>query len=415
VRARDLERINKRLEQFLDEITAGMGRSERRRWAGYYLRGLLLDGERKSIEPLAERTGADIQGLQQFIGQSPWPAEDLLRNLNQIARRELVPATYWIIDETSFPKQGTHSVGVARQYCGSLGKLANCQVAVSLHWSSSELSWPMGWRLYLPSEWIQNAALRQKAGIPHSLQYRTKLELAMELIEEAQKQGLPCGTILADQLYGNSFLWRAQLHARKLAYCLAVEPKTTVWLHPIHVQQTRGRGRPRLRPPAQEMVSLHQLATQAPSHQWENLVWREGSKGPQKSRFYKAAVWAAHHQGESAQIERWTEYVLIEWPENASAPTKYWLCWLRDEVPRILDLVQQAKARWRVELDYRELKEELGLDHFEGRGWIGWHHHVALVTMAYLFLRLEQVRSKKNFSPYAPEAPTALDSTANSP
>jgi SRSO17 transposase len=161
------------------------------------------------------------------------------------------------------------------------------------------------------------------------------------------------------------------------------------------------------------MVSLHQLAIQAPGHQWENLVWREGSKGPQKSRFYRAAVWAAHHQAAAAQVERWTEYVLIEWPQSAPAPTKYWLCWLHDEVPKVLDLVQQAKARWRVELDYRELKEELGLDHFEGRGWIGWHHHVALVTMAYLFLRLEQVRSKKNFSSHPADAPAAIDSTVD--
>ena len=414
MRTRDLEKLQQRLQEFLEETTACMGRSERRRWAGYYVRGLLLDGERKSIEPLAQRVGADVQGLQQFVGQSPWAAEELFKALNQIARRDLAPARYWLVDETSFPKQGSHSVGVARQYCGTLGKLANCQVAVSLHWSSPELSWPIGWKLYLPQGWIGDTALRQKAGIPNSIRYRTKLELAMELIDEAQRQNLPAGTVLADQLYGKSFLWRAQLYQKNLAYCVAVEPDTGVWLQPVQIQQCVGRGRPRLRPRREEIVSLFNLATEAPKEEWQSIVWREGSQGPQKSRFYFAAVWAAKRNGEAGQLERWTEYSLIEWPETQPAPTKYWLCWLQDRVPELLDLVQQAKARYRVEQDYRELKDELGLDHFEGRGWIGWHHHVALVTMAYLFLRLEQNRSKKNSTGHSTDDSTAIDSAPDS-
>lgn len=391
-----------------------MGRSERRRWAGYYLRGLLLDGQRKSIEPLAQRVGADVQGLQQFVGQSPWSTEGLFRALNEVARRELVPARYWVIDETSFPKQGIHSVGVARQYCGALGKLANCQVAVSLHWSSSQMSWPTGWRLYLPENWVGDTALRKKSGIPHAVQYRTKLQLAMELIDQAQKQNLPSGTVLADQLYGKSSIWRAQLRARKLPYCVAVDPGTGVWSQPVGIQQPKGRGRSRLRPPRSDIISLSTLATQAPKHAWQSLVWREGTKGSQQSLFYCAPVWAAARNGQAAQIERCTEYALIEWPETEPAPTKYWLCWSNDRVPKLLELAQQAKARWRVEQDYRELKEELGLDHFEGRGWMGWHHHVALVTMAYLFLRLEQHRSKKNDIAHAADDSAAINSGSDS-
>jgi SRSO17 transposase len=412
VRANELKKLDRRLQQFLEETTACMGRSERRRWAGYYVRGLLLDGQRKSIEPLAQRVGADVQGLQQFVGQSPWPAEELLRALNEVARRELPPASYWIIDETSFPKQGGHSVGVARQYCGTLGKLANCQVAVSLHWSNLQMSWPTGWKLYLPQSWMEDSALRKKSGIPDSVQYHTKLQLAMELIEEAQRQNLPAGTVLADQLYGNSFEWRAALHQKKLSYCVAVDPDTGLWPQPVRIPASV-HGRPALRPPRREIISLSKLATEAPKGAWQNWVWREGTKGPQKSRFHFAPLWAAARNGSATRIERWTEYALIEWPEEAPAPTKYWLCWLNDRVPKLLELVQQAKARWRVEQDYRELKDELGLDHFEGRGWMGWHHHVALVTMAYLFLRLEQNRSKKNCISHAASHSTTVDSRSD--
>lgn len=414
VNLNELERLNHRLQQFLEETTACMGRSERRRWAGYYIRGLLLDGQRKSIEPLAQRVGADVQGLQQFVGQSPWSTEELFRVLNQVAGRELAPASYWVIDETSFPKQGVHSVAVARQYCGTLGKLANCQVAVSLHWSNSQMSWPTGWRLYLPENWVENPALRKEGRIPNSVRYRTKPQLAMELVEEAQKQSLPSGTVLADQLYGNGFAWRAQLRLKKLSYCVAVDPETGVWPQPVHIRRPLGRGRPARRPPRQEIVCLSRLAAKAPKKAWQTLVWREGTKGPQRSRFYFAPVWAAARNGPAAPLERWTEYALIEWPEKAPAPTKYWLCWLNDRDPELLELVQHAKARWRVEQDYRELKEELGLDHFEGRGWVGWHHHVALVTMAYVFLRLEQSRAKKNLCDHTADDSTEIDSAVDS-
>lgn len=397
MRKQALASLERDLKTFLDRTTAGMGRSERRHWAECYLRGLLLDGERKSVEPMAQRLNADVQGLQQFVGQSPWSAEQLLRALNAVAREELVPARYWVIDETSFPKQGKQSVGVARQYCGTLGKIANCQVAVSLHWSDAEVSWPMGWKLYLPPQWVEDAGLRRKAGIPKEIDYRSKPDLALELIGMALEQGHEAATILADQLYGNGFAWRAALQAQNLSYCVAVEADTGVWPHTVKMQPS-GQGRPRKLPPREDIISLRERARRADGQSWSKLVWREGTKGPQESRFFFTAVWAANRAGRNSRIARWTEYALIEWPANAPEPTKYWLCWWKDRIPTLLELVQTAKSRWRVEMDYRELKEELGLDHFEGRGWTGWHHHAALVTMAYIFLRLQQHDSKKNFA-----------------
>jgi SRSO17 transposase len=397
MRARELNALDRRLERFLTEVTVCMGRSERRLWASYYIRGLLLDGQRKSIEPLAQRTGADVQALQQFIGQSPWPADQLQKALNRVTKERLPTPQYWVIDETSFPKQGTHSVGVAHQYCGALGKLANCQVAVSLHASTNQMSWPLGWRLYLPQTWIEDSTLRSKGAIPKKITYKTKPQLAIELIEEALSQGLCPGVVLADQLYGESFGWRAQLKAKEVAYCVATSPQTSLWIGPAALVEPRSKlGRPPKRPPRDQVTSARDVASQAPKEAWQEVTWRQGTRGAQTSRFYSAAVCVAHRSGKDNKTERWTEHLLIEWPADQPSPIHYWLCWLKKDQPQLLELVSNAKARWRVEQDYRELKEELGLDHFEGRGWVGWHHHVALVTLAFVFLRLEQQGSKKN-------------------
>jgi SRSO17 transposase len=406
MRARELKALDGRLQNFTEELTVGLGRAERRRWAGYYLRGLLLDGQRKSIEPMACRVGVDVQGLQQFIGQSPWSAEVLLQALHRRASRSLGRATYWIVDETSFPKQGRHSVAVARQYCGSLGKLANCQVAVSLHASNADWSWPMGWQLYIPQPWLEDRALQQKAGMPPELVYQSKPQLALQLIDQALDQGKSVGTVLADHLYGNGFGWRAHLRSRGVPYCVSVSAETGVWLRLERAEKT-ARGRPALRPPRPEILSLKAWALQQRSDLWTTIQWREGGKGPMRSRFAMVPVWAANRVGANRRTERWQEYALLEWPQGEPAPTRYWLAWQAAE-PSLRELVVAAKARWRVEQDYRELKEELGLDHFEGRGWMGWHHHVALVTTAYVFLRLEQQRSKKNLGRDSAADPAAV-------
>ena len=415
MRARDLHALDRRLERFLAEVTVSMGRAERKLWASYYVRGLLLDGERKSIEPMAKRTGADVQALQQFIGQSPWPADQLQKDINRVTKERLPAPQYWIIDETSFPKQGTHSVGVTHQYCGALGKLANCQVAVSLHASTGQMSWPLGWELYLPQTWISDWTLRSKGAIPKETTCKTKPQLAIELIEKALSQGLCPGVVSADQLYGESFGWRALLKAKGVTYCVATSPQTSLWLCTAVAPTPRSNlGRPPKRPPRDQILSAFEVASQASKEAWQEVTWRQGTRGDQTSRFYSVAVRAAHRAGKNNKTERWTEQLLIEWPADQPSPLHYWLCWMKEDQPHLLDLVTNAKARWRVEMDYRELKEELGLDHFEGRSWVGWQHHVALVSLAFVFLRLEQQGCKKNDKTDVASSPTQAHTSTHS-
>jgi SRSO17 transposase len=414
--ARKVHALDQRLRSFLERLTSSMNRPEQRRWAGYYLRGLLLDGQRKSIAPLAQRVGADVQCLQQFIGQSTWSARQVQRTLNQWLQRQLGSGGYWIIDETSFPKQGNHSVGVARQYCGSLGKKANCQVAVSLHARQGTTGWPLGWRLYLPESWTEDPERRRQAGIPPEVGFQTKTDLALGLVAQARAEGLEPGMVLADQAYGSGFAWREQLRQWKQPYCVAVNEDISVWSEEVWQTQRHGchRGRPRRSPPREASLPLAQLARQLPAKTWRRVTWREGSRGPQRSRFARVAVRASHRKGGNARLEHWREYALIEWPEAAPSPTRFWLSWWADRQPRWQELVAAAKGRWPIEQDYRELKEELGLDHFEGRSWAGWEHHVAMVTLAFAFLRLEKRHSKKKPQGHVAAAAMPVDSPADS-
>ena len=400
-----LKSLESRLLRFLEDLLEPMGRSERRHWARVYVEGLLLDGERKSIEPLAARIpGADVQALRQFVGQSPWEVEQVQRRLAHKMVDLLSDAQVWILDETAFPKAGEHSVGVARQYCGTLGKVANCQVAVSLHWSSEAASCPLSWRLYLPQEWFEDAARAQEVKLPSGTVHQSKTALALEVIDEALAWELPVLPVVADSFYGNDFAFRQALRERHLPYAVQVEPSTVVWTTdpnlPLPPPKKRKRGRPRRYPPREALPraeSLEKVAHQLPASAWRTLTWRQGSRGAQSSRFALLPVWAAHGWRQQAHPLRVKEWLLVEWPKDEKQPTKYWLAQLGSQRPGWRHCVRIAKARWRVEQDYRELKEELGLDHYEGRQWWGWHHHVCLVTMAYAFLRSEQARLKKNF------------------
>jgi len=403
MKAQQLKALDRRLSLFLQDLLEPMGRKERRNWARVYLEGLLLDGERKSIEPMAARLkGADVQALRQFVGQSPWAVEEIGRRLALKMVDLLSEAEVWIIDDTSFPKAGKHSVGVARQYCGALGKIANCQVAVTLHWSGAEASCPLSWRLYLPKEWCDDPDRLTKVKAPPGAQYRTKSELALELIDQARAWGVPPRPVVADSFYGNDFDFREQLRQRRIHYAVQVEPSTVVWDQEPDIPRPGPgkRGRPRKHPPLESIprpCNLSSLAPTLPADAWQVVEWREGSRGPQRSRFALLQVWAAHDWRTRSQMVREPEWLLLEWPENAAAPTKYWLAWFKSQPPGLRQIVGIARSRWRIELDYRELKDELGLDHFEGRHWLGWHHHVMLVTIAYAFLRSEQLRLKKNF------------------
>jgi SRSO17 transposase len=401
---KELTVVSRRLDHFLGDLVAPMGRSERQQWAKVYIQGLLLDGERKSIEPMASRmAGADIQSLRQFVGQSPWAVEEVQHLLAEKMVDLLTEPEVWMIDETSFPKAGDASVGVARQYCGALGKIANCQVAVSLHWSTAQMSCPLLWRLYLPEVWLTEPERRVAGKIPDAIQYQSKNELALGLVDQALAWDLPRLPVVADSAYGNDFSFRAALRQRGLHYAVAVEPATKVWtVDPNQIPVPAGKpgGRPRKYVPPEalpEPQTLVELARSLPTTAWQMVTWRAGTKGPQRSRFAKVKVWAAHGWKAQRHPERVAEWLLVEWVEGAEAPSDYWFAELGAQPVGLRRLVRIARSRWRVELDYRELKEELGLDHYEGRHWLGWHHHVTLVSLAFAFLRQEQVHAKKNF------------------
>jgi len=403
VTSNELAALNDRLDSFLAGLTDSLGRSERHRWAKAYLQGLLLDGARKSIEPLARRTGVDVQSLRQFVGQSPWAVEEIQGQLAGKMVDLLGEPEVWMIDETSFPKAGEASVGVARQYCGALGKIANCQVAVSLHWSTAEASGPVAWRLYLPESWLKTPERRAAGKIPEGVVYRSKNQLALDLVDQAVAWEVPRLPVVADSAYGNDFDFRSALRERKMHYVVSVEPSTKVWTSDpasVPVQPKKPRGRPQKYPALKDLPepqTLGEIARACPPEAWHNVTWRQGTKGPMCSRFARVKVWAAHAWRKSEHPKREMEWLLIEWPAGATEPSDYWLAQLGEAAIGLRRLIRIARARWRVEMDYRELKEELGLDHYEGRHWLGWYHHVTLVSIAFAFLRSEQARSKKNF------------------
>ena len=381
-----------------------MGRKERREHAEEYIRGLLMDGERKSIEPMAGRLpDGNVQALQQFVNQSPWSSREVRASLARKVETEFVPEPYWLIDEVSLPKQGQHSVGVARQYCGALGKTANCQVAVTLDLGTEESSTPLDWALYLPEQWINDPVRRKEAGIPEEISFKTKPELALDLIDEVKGWGLKPRLVLADSGYGDVFEFRQGLRSRGSDYVVQVSGDLMAWTedpHPPEPPMKRGGKIPRKRfyakdfPPAR---SLGQIAKDLPSRSWKTITWREGTKGPLSSRFARVIVWMANGLVQGKTMEVPSEELLIEWPEGDKGPWKYWLSSLPPQRTSFRGLVRKAKGRFRIEQDYEEMKEEVGLDHFEGRSWQGWHHHVTLVTLAYAFLTLEKMGHKKNF------------------
>jgi SRSO17 transposase len=394
----ELARCRKRLEHFLEDLVTPLGRSERRHWAGVYVRGLLLDGERKSIEPLAARVpDGNVQALQQLVGQSPWEWLPVWERLAQRMTAELDPEPAWVVDDTGFPKQGEHSVGVERQYSGTLGKVGNCQVAVSLHHVGGHGHTMLGWRLYLPERWATDPARRKAAGIPDEVVFQPKWQLGLDLIDQARAWGLRDRIVVADAGYGDATEFRDGLEARQLAYVVGISSTVGVWTRPPKavVPPYGGRGQPPTRYAYGQQRPISAQAAVAKATGWKTLRWRHGTKGWLTSRFVALRVQPSHGfvQGEPPHKAVW---LLAEWPAAESAPTKYWLGDLPASTS-LRHLVRVAKSRWAIEQDYQQLKEELGLDHYEGRGWIGWHHHLTLVMLAHAFLTLETLRRKKNF------------------
>jgi SRSO17 transposase len=394
----------------MEGLANAAGHADRQTPLKNYCMGLLLPGERKSVEPMAARLAPnDVrrthQSLHHLVADAPWSDEAILAEVrHQVlpAMQENGPVVAWIIDDTGFPKSGRHSVGVARQYCGQVGKQDNCQVAVSLSVSTWNASLPIAWRLYLPEVWASDPERRQQAGVPEDVEFRTKPEIALEQMREAIAQQVPTGAVLADAGYGNGTQFRASISELGLEYMVGIESSVTVWgpgQQPLPAPARKpGRGAPpkRLqRDETHQPVSVKQLARDLPSSAWKNVGWRQGSKGTLRSRFAAVRVRAAHRDYKRTEPHP-EEWLLIEWPKRESEPIKYWLSTLPPET-KLKDLVKMAKHRWIIERDYEELKQELGLGHYEGRGWRGFHHHATLCIAAYGFLIAERNR----FSPSA--------------
>jgi SRSO17 transposase len=391
-----------RFAAYVEGLVAVVGHADRAAPLRDYCTGLVLPGERKSVEPLAAvtapaRVAAQHQSLLHFVGNSPWSDDAMLAKVRELAlpaveRHGAIEA--WIIDDTGFPKKGRHSVGVARQYCGQLGKQDNCQVAVSLSIANHGASLPIAYRLYLPEDWAADAARRRKARVPAAVDFETKPMLALAQVRAACAAGVPRGVVLMDAGYGNDTGLRAAIDGLDLHYVAGIQPGTTVWAPgtaPLPAKPRSARGRPatRLRRDAEHRpIAVKALALGLPTGAWQTVTWREGSADWLTSRFARLRVRAAHRD-HKLTAPRAQEWLLIEWPADEREPSKYWLATLADDIAfeRLVDL---AKLRWRIERDYQELKQELGLDHYEGRSWRGFHHHATLCIAAYGFLISER-------------------------
>jgi SRSO17 transposase len=417
----ELSVVRQRLEAFAADVFAPVARSDQRAKGETYLRGLLLDGRRKSMQPMAERLGVDHQGLQQFVTTSTW---DTTAVRARLARRavDVVEPVAWAIDDTGFPKDGDGSPGVARQYSGTLGKVGNCQIGVSVHAVCDTASCPLDWRLFLPESWdavkagpaaVKAAKAKRRKTLSNAPRAAapaapTGVEVDVEAVTEAARQrrrkaGVPDGEghrpkwMLAIEIldglagYGDSGPFRAALDERgivysvqvkdeTLAHCADATPVTRTW---------SGRGRPptRTRPDyPNDAISVAHHVQDSGRDSALTVTWREGSKGTLTSQFVFLRVRPAGHRiapGPDGTLpERW---LIAEWPDDEPEPVTYWLS-SQPAGTSPADLIRTAKIRWRIEHDYRELKTGLGLDHFEGRTWQGWHRHVTLVTAAHLFI-----------------------------
>ena len=399
----------KRFAAYMEGLAKAAGHADRAAPLKSYCSGLLLPGERKSVEPMAARLAPDRvrrmhQSLHHLVADAPWEDQAVLRQVRSYAlsaMRQQAPIQAWIIDDTGFPKKGTHSVGVARQYCGPLGKQDNCRVAVSLSVANTSSSLPVAWRLYLPEVWANDSARRKKTGIPQEVRFQTKPAIALEQIRQAVEEEVPPAPVLADAVYGNDSQFREGVSKLGLRYVVGIQSTTTVWKPgegPLPKKEWNGTGRPpRLlqRDAKHAPESVRQLALALPATAWKSIGWREGTKHKLRSRFAAIRVRPAHRDEERAEPHP-QEWLLIEWPKGENEPAKYWLSTLPLET-KLIDLVGTAKHRWIIERDYLELKQELGLGHFEGRGWRGFHHHATLCIAAYGFL----VAERNRFSPSA--------------
>lgn len=395
-----LAKVRGRLDAFAAEMFGGaLVRAEQHKWSGVYLRGLMLDGKRKSIEPIAARLeDGDEQGLQQFVNQSPWDEQIVRANLARRMCAEIEPEA-WVVDDTGFAKKGRFSVGVARQYSGTLGRVDNCQVGVSINAATDTASCPLDWRIFLPEAWDDDRERRSKAHVPDAVRHREKWRLALDMLDELGEWGLVPPLVAADAGYGDITAFRQGIDDREIPYVVQVKGSTSAYPEQARPERPayRGRGRPPAARYRTERSSLKELALEAGKRSARGVSWREGSRGRMHSRFLALRVRPANRElrsaARAADAELPARWLLAEWPAGADAPTDYWLSSLPPETD-LKTLVRLAKIRWRIEHDYRELKDALGLDHFEGRSFRGWHHHVTCVSVAHAFLTLERQRPR---------------------
>jgi SRSO17 transposase len=389
--------VRERLAGFVEQVAGRLPLRRQRENALLYVRGLVEHGGRKSLQPTLfrlEETPARYESVQQFLADSPWQPGLLVRACAERVGPQ-IGVLAWIVDDTGIPKDGLYSPGVKRQYSGTLGKIGNCQITVSVHAVGERGTLPLGWRLYLPEEWCDELVRRRKAKVPDEVVFETKPQLAGDLCEQAAGWQLPTAPVLADSAYGDDAAFRMRLAELELEYVVAVRADTSVYgpQTSFAVPPRDGTtGRPRtVARPDRKPESVRTLAGRLPAKAWQTLPCRTTAAGEDvSSRFAFVRVVATNPVRNRHQQPR-QEWLIIEWPESEEAPTDYWLSNLADDEPPER-LARLARLRWTVELDYRQLKGELGLDHYEGRSYLGFHHHAALVTCAHAFLTEERLR-----------------------
>lgn len=406
--------ISEEFNRYVAHLCQGLGHADRHAGLSGYCTGLMLPLSRKSIEPMAARVdplhaSARHQALHHFVANSEWSDATVMAGVREwvMPLLGLDSGCYWIIDDTGFPKKGKHSVGVARQYCGQLGKQDNCQVAVSLSLASAQGSIPIAYQLYLPKDWAADPVRRSSAGVPEGIVFATKPQIALAQMRQASVSGVPMGVVLADAGYGDETAFRDGITALGMLYAVGIRPATTVWAPgtaPLPPKAWSGRGiRPTKlrRETGNEPVTVKALACALPASAWRTVTWREGSNTELSGRFTALRVHPAHRDYLGVEM-RAQEWLLIEWPEGQAEPAKYFLTTAPNDAT-LEQMVLVTKTRWRIERDYQDLKQDFGLGHYEGRGWRGFHHHATLSIAAYGFLMAERLKTgstarvKKNF------------------
>lgn len=388
------EQSSRKLPQFLAPLVAVMGRSERRVGATRYVMGLLMPGERKSIEPMAQRLLVDAQSLQQFVTDSPWSEDLVWRRLRQEVVPSLEPLVAWIVDETGWVKQGQHSVGVGHQYCGAVGKQANCQVSVEVVVWDGDQTVPIGGRLYLPETWTKDAKRRAAAGVPPEVEFATKPELALAIIRAARQDGVAPAPVLGDCAYGDNGDFRADLREQGLEFFLQVDARKHLgWTQPVTTVMKRTRRQVAEGTPAAQ--TLEAITRGLPEHQWHPASWKNASGETEHTRLAWCEVWLQEGLDRPEnQPER--VWLVVDWPAKADEPYHYYLAHFHTP-PTTARCLRLSRGRWRVEQYFQRSKTDLGFDHYEGRSWQGFHHHLVLIALAYVFVVVTHLRAKKNF------------------